>query len=713
MGLYLMLGAVMLPVLCIVGAVDAGEDAGLQAPGAVLRLYDIDSGMQWLPDLAPGQRPNVVRIVPLVDFGAKPGDFAPFEDNFLTEVSGFIRVEQEGTYTFRLISDDGAHLWIEGRLVVDHDGLHGPDPKDGTVTLDRGHHSFRVRHFEAGGGQRLALLWRPPGEKDESGFVLIPSAALSHDVGESQVAAPGKKRIIPALRKGVPGDGTEVAGVHPAFARVEKQRPPGGLLQQLRSAMEAGTCALEDGSLVGMWHRQGTAGGSQLRSAGRPGDAASGRLLVWLPAATGADRPSVPCLLKRGMYAGQLLVGDAQTGGIKRLFLDPVVDEMQGCVFRFSAGVADHVSALASAPDGSILVAPDPRSELSLVDVLKPANRSAFEMRAVRAMSNGLSIEFTEALDPRVGWDPESYYVEQWPWRQTTGEGRPTRDGSSLPVKSASVSQSGKQVFLEIDGLKEEHLVYLRLLPPCLSQDGAQPWSTEAWYTLKAIPRGRIGTILPPPPIAPQNVLTAEERAAGWRLLFDGKTTRGWRGFRKDHMPDGWQVIKGCLVRMGPGGDIITEQQFDDFELTLEWRISPGGNSGIFFRVSEEENVVWRTGPEMQVLDNSAHADGRNALTSAGANYALHAPVRDVTEPVGLFNKVRVLVDCSHVEHWLNGVKIVEYELESPEWERLVAASKFKSMPRHGRTKKGHIALQDHGDKVWYRNIKIRAIDHD
>jgi cytochrome c len=413
------------------------------------------------------------------------------------------------------------------------------------------------------------------------------------------------------------------------------------------------------------------------------------------------------------MYAGQLLVGDAQTGGIKRVFLDPVVDEMQGCVFRFSAGVADHVSALASTPDGSILVATDPLSELSLVDVLKPIDRHTFEMCAVRAMSNGLSIEFTEALDSRVGWDPESYYVEQWPWRHATGEGRPTRDGSSLPVKSASVSQSGKQVFLEVDGLKEGHLVYLRLLPPCLSQDGDRPWSTEAWYTLKAIPRGRIGTILPSPPSAPQNLLTAEERAAGWRLLFDGKTTRGWRGFRKDHMPDGWQVIKGCLVRMSPGGDIITEQQFDDFELTLEWRISPGGNSGIFFRVSEEENVVWRTGPEMQVLDNSAHADGRNELTSAGANYALHAPVRDVAQPVGLFNKVRILVDGSHVEQWLNGVKIVEYELESPEWERLVAASKFKSMPRHGRTKKGHIALQDHGDKVWYRNIKIRAIDHD
>ncbi len=236
-------------------------------------------------------------------------------------------------------------------------------------------------------------------------------------------------------------------------------------------------------------------------------------------------------------------------------------------------------------------------------------------------------------------------------------------------------------------------------------------WSGLAACVLIAAAWG-LSKVLRHAPGPPQNLLSDAERRAGWRLLFDGKTTNGWRGFRKNYMPNGWRVVDGCLTRVGTGGDIITEDQFDNFELKLEWRISAGGNSGIFYRVTEgdDKKWVWRTGPEMQVLDNAEHADGQNPKTSAGANYALHAPVRDVTEPVGLFNKVRIIVDGGHVEHWLNGVKIVQYDLGSEAWETLVKNSKFKSLPDYGRMKKGHIALQDHGDKVWYRNIKIRPL---
>ncbi|RMF76008.1 MAG: DUF1080 domain-containing protein [Planctomycetota bacterium] len=248
------------------------------------------------------------------------------------------------------------------------------------------------------------------------------------------------------------------------------------------------------------------------------------------------------------------------------------------------------------------------------------------------------------------------------------------------------------------------------MLAPNYNCRDERVWGTEAWLTLNRIPADRPGRTRPRPPQPPQNVLTPEERAAGWRLLFDGRTTNGWRGFRKKEMPAGWEVIDGCLVRTGPGGDIITEEQFADFELKIDWRISTGGNSGIFYRVSEDEDYVWRTGPEMQVLDNAEHADGGDALTSAGANYALVAPARDVTRPVGYFNEARIVVRGNHVEHWLNGEKLLEYELLSEPWERLVAASKFASMPRYGRERKGHIALQDHGDRVWYRNIRIREL---
>jgi hypothetical protein len=208
------------------------------------------------------------------------------------------------------------------------------------------------------------------------------------------------------------------------------------------------------------------------------------------------------------------------------------------------------------------------------------------------------------------------------------------------------------------------------------------------------------------------NALTDAERAAGWRLLFDGRTTRGWRGFQKREPPSGWRVVDGTLARVDAGGDIMTDEEFGSFELALEWKIAPGGNSGIFYHVVEDPELafVWQSGPEMQVLDNAGHADGRQPNTSAGSNFALYAPARDVTRPAGEWNAARLLVDGDRVEHWLNGEKLLEYELGSADWQARVAASKFASLPRYARTRRGHIALQDHGDPVAYRNIRIRVI---
>lgn len=206
------------------------------------------------------------------------------------------------------------------------------------------------------------------------------------------------------------------------------------------------------------------------------------------------------------------------------------------------------------------------------------------------------------------------------------------------------------------------------------------------------------------------NTLTAEERAAGWRLLFDGKTTEGWRGFRKTGMPAGWEVTPdGALTRTGAGGDIVTVEQFQDFELAFDWKVAPGGNSGVMFRVTEELDEPWQSGPEYQILDNSGHADGARKETSTASNYALHPPAKDLTNPAGSWNHSRLVVNGKQVEHWLNGEKVVSYELESPEWAELVKKSKFARYPKFGRAPRGHLVLQDHGDTVAYRNIKIRV----
>lgn len=205
--------------------------------------------------------------------------------------------------------------------------------------------------------------------------------------------------------------------------------------------------------------------------------------------------------------------------------------------------------------------------------------------------------------------------------------------------------------------------------------------------------------------------LTEAEKKAGWKLLFDGKTTTGWRGFQKKAFPNqGWVVQDGCLKHeaKGGGGDIITTGQYDNFELELDWRIARGGNSGIMYRVSEDEPQTWHTGPEYQILDDDKHPDGKNPKTSAASVYGLIAPQNKVLRPVGEFNHTRIVVEGNHVEHWLNGKKVVEYNLNSDEFKKLVDASKFKNLSRFGRIAKGYIALQDHGDEVWYCHIKLR-----
>jgi hypothetical protein len=206
------------------------------------------------------------------------------------------------------------------------------------------------------------------------------------------------------------------------------------------------------------------------------------------------------------------------------------------------------------------------------------------------------------------------------------------------------------------------------------------------------------------------NRLTAAERAAGWQLLFDGNSLEGWRGYNSEFMPNGWSVENGMLIRTGPGGDIITEQQFGDFEFYLEWLVGPGGNSGVLVRAVEGQEEVYHGAPEMQILDDAGHPDGRSPLTSAGSNYGLHGAPRGIVKSAGEWNSSRIVVVNNQVEHWLNGDKVVEYELGSADWLRRVANSKFAQWPAYGRASRGHIGIQDHGDRVSFRNLKVREI---
>jgi hypothetical protein len=196
-----------------------------------------------------------------------------------------------------------------------------------------------------------------------------------------------------------------------------------------------------------------------------------------------------------------------------------------------------------------------------------------------------------------------------------------------------------------------------------------------------------------------------------WRPLFDGATLADWHHYQQPGAPvSGWSVEDSALVRTGTGGDIVTERMYGNFELELEWQVAPGGNSGIMYRVDPSGTATYMTGPEMQVLDDAGHGDGKNALTSAGSAYALYAPSAKVVKPAGEWNAVRLVVNGPHVEHWLNGTQVVTYELGSPDWQAKKQASKFADVAGFGAFARGHLALQDHGDRVAYRRIRLREL---
>ena len=221
----------------------------------------------------------------------------------------------------------------------------------------------------------------------------------------------------------------------------------------------------------------------------------------------------------------------------------------------------------------------------------------------------------------------------------------------------------------------------------------------------------------------PINQLTNAEKSAGWRLLFDGKTFNGWRGFHSDKVPEGWAIENGCIKKMQAegelgraGGDLITVDQFDNFEFSVEWKISQGGNSGIKYLVSESLPPSGRSAVsfEYQVLDDKNHPDAKAGIAgnrTSGSLYDLiPASKAKVLKPVGEFNLTRILIKGNHIEHWLNGVKVVEFERGSENLKQHIAESKFKTTKGFGEIAKGHILFQDHGNAVWFRNIKVRAL---
>ncbi|MEO8682387.1 MAG: DUF1080 domain-containing protein, partial [Vicinamibacterales bacterium] len=193
--------------------------------------------------------------------------------------------------------------------------------------------------------------------------------------------------------------------------------------------------------------------------------------------------------------------------------------------------------------------------------------------------------------------------------------------------------------------------------------------------------------------------------------LFDGKSLNGWRGYKTETVPAGWRVVDGTLAKDAPVADIVSKDEFGDFELEVDWKIGEAGNSGIFYRGTEEYDHIYWSAPEYQLLDDIKGEDNKTRLTCAGAAYAVYPSPEGHLKPVGEWNTARIVANGAHVEHWVNGVKLLEYELWSPDWEARVKASKFVKWPNFGKSRRGHLAMQgDHPGTLAFRNIRIREI---
>lgn len=214
------------------------------------------------------------------------------------------------------------------------------------------------------------------------------------------------------------------------------------------------------------------------------------------------------------------------------------------------------------------------------------------------------------------------------------------------------------------------------------------------------------------------NSLSDEEKSEGWTLLFDGESTNHWRSYNGDSFPEeGWIAKDGALTVLadGGGGDIITKEKYGDFILKLEWKVQKGGNSGIFYRAMEQPTqAIYWSAPEYQLLDNENHPDanrGKNGNRKSGSLYDLIPAKPQNANPFGEWNSVQIVAEGSHIEHWQNGEKVLEYELWTNDWYEMIRNSKFLEHPEFGDAREGYIGLQDHGNRVSFRNIKIKEME--
>jgi cytochrome c len=439
---------------------------------------------------------------------------------------------------------------------------------------------------------------------------------------------------------------------------------------------------------------------------------------VWLPVDEVASSPSQPLRLDIGPYRNQLLYGDVTYGGLSRVVLQPSGDTYQGCVLPFTQGLEAGINRTVIGPDGAIYVGgignpgnwAQPGKLWYGLQRLTYTGAPVFDMLDVKLRADGIELTFTEPMRVGDATQISDYALEQWRYIATSNYGGPKVDTQAVAVDSVHVSPDRRRVFIATRGMLTGHVVRVRILSPPAAESGRELWSNSSWCTLNQLPT-ETGDRFDNDAYAP-NTLSRAEVATGWQLLFDGKTLHGWRPFRGQALADKWRVRNGALSTRGTSGpDLVTEETFQDFELAYEWNAATAANSGVFYRASEQRPELWQNAIEMQVLDDQHAADRHVPAHRAGSAYDVYAPRVAVARSAGDYNHARIVAHGTHVEHWLNGHKVVEYDTRSAEWKRQLASSKLAAFPDVSELRAGHIGLQHHGSEVAFRNIKLRRLD--
>ncbi|MEM7368099.1 MAG: family 16 glycoside hydrolase [Bacteroidota bacterium] len=440
--------------------------------------------------------------------------------------------------------------------------------------------------------------------------------------------------------------------------------------------------------------------------------------VIWLPQNEIGNSPSQPIMMHHGPYEGQMIHGEITHGGIKRDFIEKVKGQYQGAVFRFTQGLEVGINRMEWGPDGALYAAGlggsqdfGHKGHQFGIQRLTYNGHPPFEMLAIRAKANGLEVEFTKPLRIGDGTDPSDYKVQQWyfVWTEEI-DSQEKRELENLNIRSVSLNEDRTKAFLELDGMKQEHVLYVQLQPSFLSEDNEQLWSNEGWYTLNKFP-DEVGVVNPHPHPSQMNALSAIEADAGWELLFDGRTTKGWIPIDQN---TNWSVSDGQLQGKGESSLLATSRSYANFELELEWKVESGAEGGILFHMPDgsDTKTALSVSPRMQLVDDQGNEDAKAVREhQSGANYDISEPEYVVSNPANEYNHARMLVQGTHVEHWINGIKVSDYELGNDTWQNNIQGSIYANVPDYGKATEGLIALYAQQGNIWLRNVRIKSLD--